>query len=394
MKRILIIAAKEITDNLRDRRSLFSTLFSALFTPALLIALIIVLGQSMNVNYEEQSMRLPVQGAANAPGLIDFLRENNVEIVEAPADPAAAIRDGLEDVILIIPAEYSETFRSGKPAPLQLILDSSRQSGIAARSHVFDLINHYSGFIGHLRLYARGVDPAVLSPVSIGVRDLATPQSQALIFLNMMPFFITLTVFTGGMGLIIDATAGERERGSLEPLLLNPARRAEVVLGKYLASLPFAFASLVFVLLFFWAGFRFVPIEDFIGFPMVLAASPLFQIGLLSLPVLFLASALQMVVAAFTRTFKEAQTYLAFLPVIIGLPGMFLAFSRTNPTLGKMLIPTYGQSLLINMILRGETLNPLFVTLNAGATLLTALLLVLVAIYLYRGERILFGQKS
>lgn len=392
MRRVAVIFQKELVDNLRDRRTLVSTLMSMLFTPALLLALIVVLGRSLNVDPQEKALRLPVQSAELAPGLMEYLRQNNVEILPAPADPAAAVREGSEDVVLIIPAEYPEAFRKGDPAPVELVMDTSRQSASASMQRVNGLLSGYRSRISFLRMQVRGIDPSLLAVVSVGVRDVATPQSQALIFLNMMPFLLTLNIFAGGVGVIIDATAGERERGSLEPLLLNPAKRWEFVLGKLLASLPFAVATLGLVLVFFWLGFRFVPVEDFIGFPMVLEAAALFQIFLLALPEILLASALQMVIASFTRSFKEAQTYLSFLPLVIGLPGMFLTFSPVRSDLAKMLVPTYGQSLLFNQILRGETVQPLYVIAATGATLLLAVVLIFAAFRLYQGERVVFGK--
>lgn len=392
MKNIWIVFQKELLDNLRDRRSITSTVISAFFTPALLLALIVVLGRTINVDPQEQALVLPVSGAEHAPGLIAFLQENNVEIVEAPPDPAAAVREGNRDVVLIISPDYPEAFRKGEPAPVQMILDSSRTTSSASIQRVRSLLNSYSGLLANLRLQARGVHPGLLSAVSIGVRDVATPQSQALIFLNMMPFLITLNVFAGGMFVIIDSTAGERERGSLEPLLINPVTRREFVLGKLIASLPFAMVTLGLVLGIFWAGFQVIPVEDYIGFPMVLDARALASIYILVLPEVVLASCMQMLVATFTRSFKEAQTYLGFLPLIIGLPSMFLSFTPVKSQVINMLAPTYGQSILINQILRGETVSSQYVLIATVSTLVVAMVFLLVSIRLYQREQVLFGK--
>lgn len=223
--------------------------------------------------------------------------------------------------------------------------------------------------------------------------DVATPQSQAVIFLNMMPYFIVLVVFVGGMYVIIDATAGERERGSLEPLLINPAARWEFVIGKLAASVPFAVFSVFLNLLAFAAAFNLFPVEDYIGFQLTLDLGALTGIFLVSLPMILLASALQMIIATFTRSFKEAQTYVAFLPLIPALPGIGLAFMPVKPALWTMLIPTFGQQLIINQLMRGEPVNPVNVVVSAAATLLAALILIYVAVGMYQNERILFGTK-
>ena len=392
MKRVWIVFKKEVLDNLRDRRTISSSVLSAFITPAILLGLIIVLGKTLNVNPEDKPLRLPVSGAEYAPGLVSFLEERNVEILPAPADPAGAVREGSQEVVLIISADYPEAFRKGQPAPVQVILDSSRQTAVASVQRVRGLLSAYSGMLGALRLQVRGIDPGLLNAVSIGVRDVATPQSQALIFLNMMPFLITLNIFAGGSFVIIDATAGERERGSLEPLLINPAKRWEFVIGKLLASLPFALVSLGLVLFIFWIGFTIVPVEEYIGFPMVLDGRSLLSIYLLCLPEILLASALQMLVATFTRSFKEAQTYLGFLPMVIGLPSIFLSFTPVKSQLVNMLVPTYGQSLLFNQILRGEPILAQHWIVATAVTLLLAVILIFAAMRLFQREQVLFGK--
>jgi len=392
MKRVWIVFKKEVLDNLRDRRTLSSTIISAFFTPALLLGLIVVLGRTLNVNPDEKALRLPVSGGEYAPGLIDFLEQNNVEIVAAPADPAAAVKEGNEEVVLIIDPGYPEAFLAGEPAPVEIYLDNSRQSSSASIQRVRGLLQQYSGMLGMLRLQARGISPSLLSAISVGVRDVATPESQALIFLNMMPFLITLNLFAGGMNVIIDATAGERERGSLEPLFINPVKRWEFVIGKMAASLPFATVTLGLVLLIFYIGFQIIPVEEYIGFSMSLDGRSLFNIFLLCIPEVLLAGALQMLVASFTRSFKEAQTYLGFLPLIIGLPSMFLTFMPVKSQMINMLVPTYGQSLLFNQILRGESVPVEYWVTVSLTTLALTVVLTVVAIYLYKREQVLFAK--
>ena len=255
------------------------------------------------------------------------------------------------------------------------------------------LIEAYSRQIALLRLTARGLNPVMIEPLAIERLDVSTPQSQAVIFLNMMPYFVVLVVFVGGMYVIIDATAGERERGSLEPLLINPVRRWEFVLGKLAAALPFAIFTLFLTLLAFAAAFNLFPIEDYVGFQLTLDPLALMGIFLVSLPMILLASALQMIIATFTRSFKEAQTYVAFLPLIPALPGIGLAFLPVKPALWTMLIPTFGQQLLINQLMRGEPVNLANVAISTVVTLLVAAVLIDIAVRLYQDERILFGPK-
>ena len=393
LNRIGIVFSKEVRDNLRDRRSLFSALASSLIGPAILLAMIVILGKTLFKDIQDTTLQLPLVGAENAPVLVQFLEQNGVAVQPAVNDPEAAVRNGDLQVALVIPKGYEEDFSQGRPATVRIIFDSSRQSALAVQERVRNLLDSYNGQIAAMRLLARGLDPVVVSPLAIERVDVATPQSQAVIFLNMMPYFVVLVVFVGGMYVIIDATAGERERGSLEPLLINPVPRWELVLGKLFASIPFAVFSVFMTLLAFALSFNGFPIEDYVGFQLTLDVLALAGIFLIALPMILLASALQMIIATFTRSFKEAQTYVAFLPLIPALPGIGLAFAPVKPTLWMMLIPTFGQQLIINQLMRGEAIDPANVVISTVATLVMAVVLIYAAIRLYSRERVLFGAR-
>jgi sodium transport system permease protein len=392
MRRIWVIFRKEVLDNLRDRRSISSSLLTPVFMPIFLIALIMVVGKSLIRETIESPLNLPVMGAEYAPDLIAFLKMNNVRILPAPADPRAAVREGEVNLVMLVSEDYSKDMGRGGSAVVDVVLDTSRQSASADVQRLRGLLLYYEGVMGNTRLQARGISPGLTNVLTINTIDTATPQSQSIIFLNMMPFLLIMTIFLGGMYVVIDATAGERERGSLEPLLINPVYRREFVIGKFMASLPFALFSLALTLLLFWIGFNVVPLEEYVGFKMTINQDALWNIFWLCVPMVLMASAMQMLVATFTRSFKEAQTYLSFLPLIFGLPGAFLGFLPVKSNMTAMLMPTYGQSLLINQFLRGETIQPNHILVVSIATLFLALILILVSIRLYGREAILFGR--
>lgn len=393
LKRVGIIAAKEIKDNLRDRRSILSSMGSVVIGPAITLLLIVVLGKTLFSDTTESPLRIPVAGAEKAPVLMEFLKQNNALIVAAPADPKEAVRQGAEKLVLIVTDDYSEDFSAGRPAQLQMVLDTSRQSAMMDVERTRNLISTYSQQLAAMRLMVRGVSPVLLSPLQTERVDVATPQTQALLFLNMMPYFVVLVVFTGGMYVILDSTAGERERGSLEPLLINPATRGDFVLGKLAASLPFATAAVALNLLAFAMAFNLFPIEDYIGFSMRLNVKALFSIFLLAFPMILLASAVQMIIASFARSFKEAQTYTSFLPLVPAIPGMVLAFLPVKANVGLMLIPTFGQQIIINQLMRSEPIDPTMVMVSSVTTLVLAFGLFILAVRLYNRERIILGGK-
>jgi sodium transport system permease protein len=390
--RIGIVFGKEVLDNLRDRRTLGSAVLGALLGPLLILMIIIILGQVFFKEGSQKPLILPVAGAEHAPNLIQFLQQQKATIVPAPADPQTAVRNGDVELVLVIPPDYAEDFAAGQPATVQIVEDSSRQSASVSVSRARSLLGAYGRQIAALRLVARGLSPVVIQPLTIQSVDTATPQSQVLIFLNALPYFLMFALFSGGAGVIIDSTAGERERGSLEPLLINPAARREIVLGKLLAALPFASAVLLLTLGAYAVIFNLVPLEDFIGFRLSIDPLALAGIFLVCLPMIVLASALQMIIATFARNFKEAQTYVGFLPLLPALPGLGLAFIPVKPDLWTMLIPTFGQQILINQLMRAEPVSGANLLISAAVTLVLAAVLILLSIRLYEREQIVLAR--
>ncbi len=390
-ERIGIVLRKELIDNLRDRRTLVTSLLSALLGPFMLFLLLTVIGQTVGER-AEQPLELPVAGAERAPGLMAFLEQRDVILQPAPADPEAAVRAGEADVVLVIGEEYAERLQAGLPAPVQLVIDSSRQSAEPSANRARRLLEAYGGQLAALRLQARGVSPSLVVPLALEEADVATPESRAAQLLNVLPYFLIFSIFVGGMGLTIDVTAGERERGSLEPLLLNPVPRGELVIGKLLAGLLPTALSVIVSLAGFAAVINFIPLGAQLGVRLSLGLPALVAIFLIALPIMLFAGALQMIIATSSRTVKEAQSYLGFLPLIPALPGLFLAFLPLRPAMWQMLVPTFGQQVLINQLMRGEPIDPLFTAVSAAVTLALGLLLTLVAMRLFGREQVLFGK--
>jgi sodium transport system permease protein len=390
MERIKIIFSKEVRDNLRDRRTLSGALVYPLIGPILLALVYAIMGHTASTQ-AEKSLPLPVVGAENAPALVQFLQQNNAQIMPAPSDPEAEVQSGNHDVVLIIPKDFGKDFSAGHSATVQLVMDESRGSAQSSIRRARAMLESYSRQIGSLRLLARGVHPAVTSALAIEEVDVATPQSQAATLLNMLPYFIVFSLFIGGMYLAIDTTVGERERGSLEPLLINPAARSELVLGKLGATLVFTIVAVVETLLAFYVMLNVLPTES-LGVKISLHTNTLWIIFLIVIPVMLLTSSLQMIVATFTRGFKEAQNYLGFMMIIPALPGMFLAFVPVKVKLWMMLIPIFAQQLLINQALRGEVLDWIQTLVSAIVTIAVGVVLTVLAIRMYERERVLFGR--
>jgi sodium transport system permease protein len=390
IEQIGIIFRKELTDHLRDRRTVATSLFYPLLGPLMLILIFTVIGQTAATRSEP--LELPVAGAEHAPSLVAFLEQRNVTIQPALADPQAAVRAGDAEAVLIIPPGYGDAFRAGRPATVQLVIDDSRQSANSTIRRAREVLAGYSDQIGRLRLVARGVSPTAIEALAIEEVDVATSQSRAANLLNVMPYFIIFALFSGGAGLAVDTTAGERERGSLEPLLINPVPRRNVMLGKLLAVQLLTVVALVETLLAFMLVLNLVPLGQAFGIQLSFSLASTITIFVLTIPIMVLAGALQMLIAASSRGAKEAQLYVQLIPLIPALPGLVLIFTPIKAALWYMLIPTFGQQLLINQVMRGEAIDTLNAAVSALATLLIGAVLLVVAMRLYQREALAFGR--
>ncbi len=390
MELIKIIFTKEVRDNLRDRRTLSGALIYPLLGPILMALVLSVVGHTV-LTQAEGPMALPVVGAENAPALIQFLKQSGAEIKAAPADAEAEVQAGNYDAVLVIPKAYGKDFTAGRPATVRLIVDESRQSSSTSIRRIKEMLSSYSRQIGMLRLLARGINPGVTAALAVEEMNIATPQGQAARILTVLPYFIIFSVFIGGMYLAIDTTAGERERGSLEPLVINPVDRRELVLGKLGATLVFTIVAVIETLLGFYLMLSYLPAES-LGVKISVDIGSIFLIFLITLPMMLLAASLQMIVATLTRSYKEAQTYLGFMPLVPALPGLFLAMSPVKIRSWMMLIPTFGEQLLINQVMRGETIHPFNGLISASTTTVIGIALTVVAILMYGREHILFGR--
>lgn len=388
MKRTWIVFLKECRDNIRDRRTLMTVLlFGPLFGPVL-FAIIMSTTIKMGADEAEKALTLPVQGMENAPALMDFLQENRLEIEAFEGDPETAVREQDKDYVLVVGTDYAEAMREGRPAPLQFYADRSRQRLSGEFSRVKRTINGWDRQLTQLRLLARGVDPRTIRPLQLEEVDVSTPETRGQILAAMLPYFILLTVLMGGFYLAIDTTAGERERGSLEPLLSTAARRGEILAGKLLATAVFSLLALAIVIAAFSVALRFVPME-MVGMSLSLGPSTAISIFLVVAPFALLGAALMCLVASFTKSYKEAQTWLSVVMFVPLAPMVVHMIRPFEPTVTVLAAPVVGQHIAILELLAAEPLPAAGLALNLAATLTVAAFVATVAWVFYRRESVL-----
>lgn len=383
------VLRKELVDGIRDRRSVMSALLPPLMWPLMIVLMLNFIAEKRR---QADDIELPIVGASHAETLVDWLKQQRgVEVVDGPEDPYTAVRDGDVKFVIVIPEDYNELFAQSKAVEVELVIDrSDDDAGVFVR-RARRLLSSYSGQIGMLRLVARGVSPAVAAPIRIDEVDVSSAQQRAAMVMAFLPMFLVLATFVGGMNIAIDTTAGERERGSLEPLLVNPAPRKSIVAGKWLASVVFAWVSVLLTFVLLQQAMERAPLES-LGMRFQLDAGDVGALLAAVIPLAFLASGLQVLVASFARSYKEAQTYVSFLIFVPMLPAFVMMFSPIDPQPWLAMIPLLGQHLLITEAMRGET-GSLLVSLGAGVTVtLSGLACVAVTTRLFQREKIIFGR--
>ncbi len=388
---ILSVFRKEFRENLRDRRTLVSALiFGPLFGP-LLFGAVLSLSLDRSTSEADKPVTLAVSHGERAPNLLAHLRDHGVKVDTVSLDDTAAreaVKEHRKAFILTVPEEFGARFRSSRPAELLLYVDSSDANNTKDAARIRGLLNQYGGLLARLRVMARGMDPLVLSPILIHDVDVSTPASRSVLALGMLSYLVLLTMLMGGMYLAIDATAGERERGSLEPLLTVPVRREHLIYGKMLATCTFMTMSLSLTVSAFAIVLQFVGLERF-GMSVNFGPLVALQVILFCLPLVPLGAAFMTIVAALTRSYREAQTYLGLLLLVPTLPIVFAGVLGVRPRVQLMAVPSLSQHFLITSLLRDEPVPGMFLVLSVGTTLALGALLVFAAGRLYHREALL-----
>jgi len=383
----LTVFLKEVRENLRDRRTIVTALVTGPLVRPMIFALLLGSMLSRELDKAEQPLHVPVIGAERAPNLIDALKAGGIVLQAAIANPEQAVRRQDTDVVVRIGGNYAESWRKGEPVQVEVIFDSSQRDANTSVERVSRLVEGYARQQGAMRLVARGLSPGTAWPISVARRDQATAQARGVLMFNMLPYFFVITIFLGGMYLAIDLTAGERERQSLEPLFANPVPRWKILAGKLAAICTFSCISLLITLAAFAVLGPFVPVDK-LGMELNLGAHFAGTVFLLMLPLVMLIAALQTLVAAFAKSYREAQMYVSLLMFVPIVPSLLMAVFPIKAKAWMYAVPLLGQHLGVMGALRGDGVSLQQVLYCLGGTLAAAVVATLITAHLYRSERL------
>ena len=351
----LTIYRKEIVDALRDRRTLLTVLVSSvLMGPAVLVAISVLVA---SLESRAELREVYVVGIEHAPSLKNFFERQTYTVKAAPADFEARLRDAkLADPVVVIPKDFEAALLRGDAPIVEVVVDSANQRSQAGAGRIERLLSGFGRERAALMLALRGVSVDLLEPLQVEDRDLASTQTRATQITGMLPYFVMMAVLYGALNAALDTTAGERERGSLEPLLMNPLDRWVLVLGKWAAVASVGMLIAVLSSLSFLPGQWLLRSDTLAAmFQYGLREASMFLVVLL--PFAAAVSAVLMAVAIRCKSFKEAQASATVVMLAASLLPLINVFSLGSESPWYLWVPALAQNVLMTHALKGEPLG-------------------------------------
>lgn len=352
MKNAWVVFRKELMDALRDRRTLLVVLLSSVAMGPLVLVLLSTL--VADAERRAEAREVLVHGLEHAPSLRNYLERQTYTVKAAPAGYEALLADSrlAEPVVVVLPGFEADLAAARAPL-VEVVASSANRRAQVAVGRVMALLRGFNQEQATLRLALRGVSPSLLEAVQVEERDLADPGARALQLTAMVPFFVLMAVLYGALNAALDSTAGERERGSLEPLLMNPASRAALALGKWAAVAAVGMLIAVLSCLSFLPGQWLLRSESLAAMFRFGPREAALFVALL-LPLAGALSGVLMAIAIRSRSVKEAQASSAVVVLLTSLVPLVSIFGPGGEAAWHLWVPALGQVTLMTRVLKGE----------------------------------------
>jgi sodium transport system permease protein len=395
LNNILNIWQKELLDIVRDRKGLRQTLVVPLILGIFYAVLNPLLGSLVD-SRQEGTLVLPVQGLEYAgEEFIDTFARFDIELEPFDGDLEATIASAEEAAGLIFTPGFGENVAAEEEATL-IVRTNNTSGGLfgggISLGRLELALNAYNQQITVERLTARDVDLAVLAPVNLDVQDLASAAQRAGAAASFfLPILVALSAVQGGMFIAIDVTAGEKERGTLESLLVTPSSDAEIFVGKLVAVFTVTAVPIVLTLFGFWSASSLLPesMTDGVG---ALPLGIIFQAILVSLPLALFANVVLMIISIRTKTFKDAQSALSPVVFVVLFTAMAAAFVPPTGASLAYLLPVYGTSAIVGVLTLGGIVPANAVLFSVIGNLVATVIGVVVAMQIFNRERLLYSM--
>lgn len=389
LKTMLTVARKELTDHLRDKRT--STM---IFVLAIAMGPLMLFGLGYFISSIEQKAEkkeIHVDGAVHGPELVNFLERSGMTIQTPKPGYRDLVKEGKHDAVLVIPKEFSQRFLEGD-AKVEMVYDDTRQSASGASAGVVRrAVRAFSSEVSAQRLIARGVSPQIGRPVELQETNLGTAAQRAAALLFIIPWMTLIICVTSCNSMAVDLAAGERERGSLEPLLMTPSAREAIVLGKGVAVGIYSLGVATLTLAGFALTLKYGNLPS-IGAVLSLSAAQyalffgmIFTFG----PAM---TSLIMLLATYGRNFKEGQTYASYVITAISMIPAIGMFAQLKDATWQLFVPVQAQLMVITRLLRGESIDFIHYAIPAAVNIAIFAFAMVMISRLLRRENIVFGR--
>jgi sodium transport system permease protein len=400
LQNIGIVYRKELTEALRDRRTLISTLLVPLLLFPILSVGFGALAVTLVKKAEEETPKVMLLGGADSPGVLEALRAGKkIEVVPATPDWKDKIINKEIRAAIAIPDGFEASLAQQNPLTIEIYkYEGELKSSISADT-VERNLKAYRDKVIETRLDANHVPASVLTPFHIKQDNVAPPEKVGgAAFGGIIGYMVILLCLTGGMYPAMDLTAGEKERGTMETILSSPISRLDLVLGKFFlvltASLVTAALSVLSMGVSFWGmqqlkAFDMTKNPDAAGMQLHIGFTAVLSVFLMALPLAVLFSAGLITISLFAKSYKEAQSYVSPLMILVIVPAVAAMLPGVELTAKLALIPILNVSLLCKELVTG-TYHWNFIALIFLSTCVYAAAALFLAVKMFQREDVLF----
>jgi len=400
LKNIGTVYRKELTEALRDRRTLISTLLVPLLLFPLLSVGFGALAVTLVKKAEEETPKVMLLGGADSPAVLDALRASKkIEVVPATPDWKDKIINKEIRAAIAIPDGFEASLAQQNPQTVAIYkYEGELKSSISADT-VERSLKAYRDTVIEARLDANHVPSSILTPFRIKQENVAPPEKVGgAAFGGIIGYMVILLCLTGGMYPAMDLTAGEKERGTMETILSSPISRLDLVLGKFFlvltASLVTAALSVLSMGVSFWGmqqlkAFDVSKNPDAAGMQLHIGFTAVLSVFLMALPLAVLFSAGLITISLFAKSYKEAQSYVSPLMILVIVPAVAAMLPGVELTAKLALVPILNVSLLCKELVTG-TYHWNFIALIFLSTCVYAAAALFLAVKMFQREDVLF----
>ena len=391
---------KELTEWLRDRRTLISTVIVPLLLFPLLMVGFAVLAGSLVQKAKKETTKIMILGGEDSPKVLEQLRAiKDTEIVPASTDWKEQISNKEIRAAVALPEKFQASLESGEARQVMIYFYMGDLKSSFGADRVEKSLQKYSDRIIKERLAARNVPETILNPFSVKQENVAPPEKVSGAALGgMIGYMVILLCMTGGMYPAIDLTAGEKERGTMETILTSPISRLHLVLGKFLLVLTASLTTAALSVASMGGSFyglgkilasRGAKSADISAFQLKIGFGSTTAIFLLALPTAVFFAATMLTIALFAKTNKEAQSYLMPMTFLVIIPAVAAMLPGVELTPKLAVIPILSTSLLIKEIVAG-TYHWNYIALIFLSTCVYAAVAIFLAVKMFQRESVLF----